>query len=89
MLRKAFADGSLRVLGEVTAQYAGHTLDDRKYQKYLALAEEFNVPVAVHAGLGPPGISYDPCCRGFRASLGNPALLEEALTTATRSCAST
>jgi predicted TIM-barrel fold metal-dependent hydrolase len=79
VLRKAFADGSLRVLGEVTAQYAGHTLDDRKYQEYLALAEEFNVPVAVHTGLGPPGISYDPCCRGFRASLGNPALLEEAL----------
>jgi predicted TIM-barrel fold metal-dependent hydrolase len=79
VLRKEFADGRLRVLGEVTAQYAGHTLDDRKYQEYLALAEELNVPVAVHTGLGPPGISYDPCCRGFRASLGNPALLEEAL----------
>ncbi len=79
VLRKAFAEGRLRVLGEVTAQYAGLTLDDRKYQEYLALAEEFDVPVAVHTGLGPPGISYDPCCRGFRASLGNPALLEEAL----------
>jgi predicted TIM-barrel fold metal-dependent hydrolase len=30
-------------------------------------------------GLGPPGISFDPCCRGFRAALGNPAVLEEAL----------
>jgi predicted TIM-barrel fold metal-dependent hydrolase len=79
VLRKAFAEKRLQVLGEVTAQYAGYTLGDRKYQDYLALAEEFNVPVAVHTGLGPPGISYDPCCRGFRASLGNPALLEEAL----------
>jgi uncharacterized protein len=29
--------------------------------------------------MGPPGISFDPCCRGFRASLGNPALIEDAL----------
>jgi predicted TIM-barrel fold metal-dependent hydrolase len=35
--------------------------------------------VALHTGIGPPGISYDECCRGFRASLGNPALLEDVL----------
>lgn len=79
VLRKAFEEGRLRVLGEVTAQYAGLTLSDPKYDPYLALAEEFDIPVAVHTGMGPPGISYDPCCHGFRASLGNPALLEEAL----------
>jgi predicted TIM-barrel fold metal-dependent hydrolase len=79
VLRRAFAEGRLRVLGEVTAQYAGLTLSDAKYEAYLALAEEFDLPVAVHTGMGPPGISFDPCCRGFRASLGNPALLEEAL----------
>ena len=79
VLRKAFSEKRLRVLGEVTAQYAGYALSDRKYQEYLALAEEFDVPVAVHTGLGPPGVSFDPCCPGFRASLGNPALLEEAL----------
>jgi uncharacterized protein len=78
-LRKAFESGRLRVLGEVTAQYAGLTLSDPKYEAYLALAEEFDVPVSLHTGLGPPGISYDPCCRGFRTSLGNPALIEEAL----------
>jgi uncharacterized protein len=79
VLRKAFADRRMRVLGEVTAQYAGLTLGDPQYTAYLALAEELDVPVAVHTGMGPPGVSYDPCCRGFRASLGNPALLEEAL----------
>ena len=78
-LRKAFESGRLRVLGEVTAQYAGLTLSDSKYEAYLSLAEELDVPVSVHTGMGPPGISYDPCCRGFRASLGNPALIEEAL----------
>jgi uncharacterized protein len=79
VLRTAFQAGRLRVLGEITAQYAGLTLGDRSYDPYLALAEEFDVPASVHMGVGPPGISYDPCCRGFRASLGNPAVLEEAL----------
>jgi uncharacterized protein len=79
VLRKAFADARLRVLGEVTAQYAGLTLSDPQYEPYLALAEEFDIPVALHTGTAPPGISYDPCCRNFRVRFGNPALIEEAL----------
>jgi uncharacterized protein len=79
VLRQAFASRRLGVLGEITAQYAGVSLGDARYQPYLALAEEFDVPAAVHMGVGPPGVSYDPCCRGFRAGLGNPAVLEEAL----------
>jgi predicted TIM-barrel fold metal-dependent hydrolase len=79
VLRRAFAERRLGVLGEVTAQYAGHSLSDPKYEAYLALAEELDVPVSLHTGIGPPGISYDPCCRGFRAILGNPSLIEEAL----------
>jgi predicted TIM-barrel fold metal-dependent hydrolase len=79
VLRAAFTDGRLRVLGEVTAQYAGLSLSDPTYTPYLALAEELDVPVSVHMGLGQPGISFDPCCRGFRAALGNPMVLEEAL----------
>jgi uncharacterized protein len=79
VLRQAFHDGRLRVLGEVTAEYAGLTLSDPKYEPYLALAEELDIPVAVHMGTAPAGTSYDPCCRGFRVSLGNPLLLEDAL----------
>ena len=79
VLRNAFSEGRLRVLGEVTAEYAGFTLSDAKYEPYLALAEELDIPVAVHTGTGPPGISYDECCLSFRVSLGNPALVEEAL----------
>ena len=52
VLRKAFAEGRIRVLGEVTAQYAGLSLSDPKYIPYLALAEEFDIPVAVHTGPG-------------------------------------
>lgn len=79
VLRKAFQEGRLRVFGEVTAQYAGLTLADPPYEPYLTLAEEFDIPVALHTGMGPAGTSYDPCCRGFRAKLGNPALIEEVL----------
>jgi predicted TIM-barrel fold metal-dependent hydrolase len=79
LLRQAFADGRLRVLGEVSAQYAGLTLSDPSYDAYLALAAELDLPVAVHTGTGPPGTSYQPCCKSFRVALGNPALVEEAL----------
>jgi len=79
VLRKAFQTGQLGVLGEVTAEYAGATLSDPRYEPYLALAEELDIPVALHTGTGPPGISYDECCRNFRVSLGNPILIEDAL----------
>ncbi|MBO9708802.1 MAG: amidohydrolase family protein [Caulobacter sp.] len=78
-LRKAFADGRIKVLGEVTSQYAGLTLGDAKYDPYLALAEAFDIPVALHTGSMPGGTTFDPCCRTARARLGNPEYVEEAL----------
>ena len=78
-LKKAFQSGQIGVLGEVTAEYAGATLGDPRYEPYLALAEQLDIPVALHTGVGPPGISYDECCRGFRVALGNPILLEDVL----------
>ena len=79
VLRSDFKEGRMRVLGEVTTQYAGLTLDDPKYAAYLALAEELDIPVALHTGTMPPGMSFDPCCRTARARLGNPGLVEDAL----------
>ena len=78
-LRKLFETGALGVLGEVTAEYAGATLSDPRYEPYLAMAEELDIPVNLHTGTGPPGISFEPCCRNFRVAFGNPALIEEAL----------
>jgi len=79
VLREAFAKGRLRVLGEVTSQYAGLSLSDPKYEPLLALAEEFDVPVALHTGTMPEGTTFDPCCRTARARFGNPENVEEAL----------
>jgi len=79
VLRKAFSAGQFRVLGEVTAQYAGASLSDPKYDPYLALAEEFDIPVALHTGTMPPGTTQDPCCLTSRAQFGRPGLVEDAL----------
>lgn len=78
-LRKAFEDGRLGVLGEVTSQYAGVPLSDPRYEPYLAMAEELDVPVALHTGTMPPGTPFDPCCRLARGRMGNPELIEEVL----------
>lgn len=78
-LRRAFSEGSLQVLGEVTSQYAGLSLSDAKYEPYLALAEELDIPVALHTGTMPAGTTFDPCCRTARAVFGNPNTVEEAL----------
>ncbi len=79
VLRKAFAEGRIKVLGEVTSQYAGLPLGDPKYAPYLALAEEFDIPVALHTGSMPGGTTFDPCCRTARGRLGNPEYIEEAI----------
>jgi predicted TIM-barrel fold metal-dependent hydrolase len=79
VLRKLFADGTIKVLGEVTAEYAGLSLSDPLYDPYLALAEEYDVPVALHIGTMPPGTPFDPCCTTARARLGHPETIEEAL----------
>jgi len=79
VLRKGFAEKKFRVLGEVTAQYAGATLSDPRYDPYLALAEEFDIPVALHTGTMPPGMTQDPCCLSARGDFGRPSLVEDAL----------
>jgi predicted TIM-barrel fold metal-dependent hydrolase len=78
-LRSAFASGKLKVLGEITAQYAGLSISDPKYDPYLALAEEFDAPVAIHLGTMPAGTTFDPCCRSARAGFGHPETVEGAL----------
>jgi len=77
-LRKRYESGQLKILGEITAQYAGVSPDDPKLEPYFSLAEELDVPVCLHTGFGPPMSPYmgDP---DFRMRLGNPLLLEDVL----------
>lgn len=77
-LRTAFAAGDLKVMGEIAAQYHGLNPSDEWFEPYLALAEEFDIPVGIHTGLGPPGAAYG-CCANFSVALGNPMQLEPLL----------
>jgi len=77
-LRQQFMSGRLGVLGELVAQHVGLSLNDSLFDPYLTLAEELNIPVGVHTGLGPAETPYT-CCPKFRVTYGNPILLEEVL----------
>jgi len=76
-LRRLFEDGPFAVLGEVSNQYAGVAPDDERMEPYWALAEELDIPVAIHMGEGPPGAAY--LIPTYRARLTSPYLLEEVL----------
>lgn len=78
VLREDFRAGRLGVLGELALQYSGIAPNDHQMEPYWSLAEELDIPVGLHTGLGPPNTPYQ-CCPKFRTSLGNPALLEEVL----------
>lgn len=77
-MRTLLSSGKYVALAEVTNQYAGIAPDDPRFDPYLAVAEEFDVPVGIHIGTGPPGAPL----LGFpdyRARLHSPLALEEAL----------
>jgi len=76
-LRALHARGQLTVIGEVMAQYEGVPPDDPRLDPLWSLAEELDVPVAIHLGPGEPGQPY--AGGGYRVALGDPLLLEPVL----------
>lgn len=77
-LRALHAAGQMVVLGEIAAQYDGIAPNDPKLEPYWALAEELDIPAAIHIGPGPPGAAYLGLTK-YRASLSDPLLLEDVL----------
>ena len=83
-LRTELRARRLRVLGELVPEYVGMTPNDPRLEPYWRLAEEFDVPVAIHMGPGPPAAAYDVSSvpyksPDFRMAAGDPLLLEEVL----------
>ncbi|MEY4762721.1 MAG: hypothetical protein RLZZ200_2577, partial [Pseudomonadota bacterium] len=77
-LRKTFKDGGFKVMGEIGLQYEGLSPSDLSVDAYFALAEELDIPVAIHMGTGGSGRANITLPR-FRGSMGDPLLLEELL----------
>jgi predicted TIM-barrel fold metal-dependent hydrolase len=77
-LRARHAAGQLKVLGEITNQYAGIAPDDPRMEPYWALAEELDIPVGIHVGTGPPGVLYLGAAK-YRARLHSALTVEEVL----------
>jgi hypothetical protein len=85
-LREQIKAGKIKVLGELNAQYLGIAPNDSRLEPYYALAEETDVPVGIHLGIGPPGVAYAASrfppvkSPNYRGAAGSPMLLEEVLT---------
>ncbi len=83
-VREEIKAGRVKALGEITAQYLGIAPNDPRLEPYFALAEEFDIPVTIHLGLGPPAAAYPSSpapikSPNYRASAGRPLLLEDVL----------
>jgi predicted TIM-barrel fold metal-dependent hydrolase len=77
-LRRLLEAATFSVLGEVVNQYYGFAPDDERMEPYWALAEELDIPVAIHLGEGLPGATFVVRPK-YRASLTSPYALEEVL----------
>lgn len=78
-VRRLHAAGKLEVLGEVGNQYLGVEPNDPRFEPFLAVCEELDIPIGIHVGPGPPGAPYLPGMGAYRARLHSPLLLEEPL----------
>jgi predicted TIM-barrel fold metal-dependent hydrolase len=86
-LRGELQAGRIKAFAETETQYVGILPSDPRMEPFWQLAEEFDVPIGIHMGPGPPGVAYDyplpPPVRvkspAFRMTLGDPLLLEEVL----------
>ena len=77
-LRALRTAGGYALFAEVSAQYQGLRADDLQLEPFWALAEELDVPVGIHLGMGV----QDAVTAGlpaYRASLTTPFQLEEVL----------
>jgi predicted TIM-barrel fold metal-dependent hydrolase len=56
--RRLVEQGKIKVIGEIAVQYNGLGPDDPSLDPYYKIAEDYDVPVGIHIGLGAPGNDY-------------------------------
>ena len=76
-VRQLVVSGQIAVLGEIALQYEGIGVSDSAYEAFFSLAEELDIPVAVHLGPGPHDV-FD-VRPDYRVAKGNPLELETVL----------
>jgi hypothetical protein len=76
--KDSLSNGFYKVMSEVAPQYQGMSPSDMSLDAYFAVAEELNMPVGIHMGTGGNGMANITQPK-FRASMGNPLLLEDLL----------
>jgi predicted TIM-barrel fold metal-dependent hydrolase len=75
-LRELHEQVGYEIMGEIAWQYAGLAPNAPEVEPCFTLAEELDVPMGIHLGLGFPRAAYSTA---FRAEAGRPLLLEEML----------
>lgn len=77
-VKKQIEARKIDFFGELTNQYYGISPADPSLDPYYRLAVQYNLPVGVHLGLANVNTVFK-WAPNFKASLGNPLLLEEVL----------
>lgn len=75
--KRLIEDGKLKVFGELAPVFAGKTIADPEYDPFLKICDRYNIPVVLHTGGGPPGITK--ISPNFRITKGDPYTAEEIL----------
>lgn len=77
-IRAEHKAGRLSVIGEIGAPWVGYSAGDTAYERFFALAEELDIPIAVHAGSAGGQATYHGSPR-YRMELNRPLRLEDML----------
>lgn len=78
-LRKLAQTTKITAFSEITTQYDGVPPNDPKLEPYYALAEELDIPIGIHVGPGPPGVTYFGKGTPYRMRDSSMLLLEDVL----------
>jgi predicted TIM-barrel fold metal-dependent hydrolase len=77
-IREEHRAGRIKIIGELGAPYAGYSAGAAVYEPFFALAEELDIPIAVHAGSAGGGATYNGNPK-YRMELNRPLHLEDML----------
>lgn len=75
--RQLFLEDKFQVFAEVSPQYDGALATHENLDKYFALAEELDIPVGLHLGMGPPGGAHVMGYNGFKVALSSAIQIED------------